>query len=197
MKINRKSLTWVVAGICAVAGVIWYIMANQPSSPAEQTAKQTDAAVFKAQYPNVAADNLFVIAKPTEVIDIFESGDGVVFLGFPECPWCQQLAPIVDEAAKAERLEKVYYLNIREARANNDETYQNLIKQLEDYLPKDEDGNPRIYVPDVTVVRQGKIIGRFKQEATANGEQATPDTYWTSERRERAITQLREMMSQI
>lgn len=142
-------------------------------------------------------DNRFVYAKPAEVIEITERGDGVVFLGFPECPWCQQLAPIVDEAANAEGLEKIYYLNIREARANNDETYQKLVNKLSDYLQKDDDGNPRIYVPDVTVFRQGDIVGRFEQESADEGEQVTPDTFWTSERRNRAIAQLREMFSKV
>jgi rhodanese-related sulfurtransferase len=117
-------------------------------------------------------------------------------LGFPECPWCQQLAPIVDEAARAEGIEKVYYLNIRDARTNNDATYQKLVEKLQSYLPKDEDGNPRIFVPDVTAVRQGKIVGRFEQEEAADGEEVKPDTFWTTDRRKRAVIQFREMMRQ-
>ena len=198
---NKRMLTSlvIVLGIGLAIGLVWYTTVNnqdqrEESSSIDQSAQQTDAAKFKQQYPKVAADNRFVFANADEVVDLFERGDGVVFLGFSECSWCQQLAPIVDEAAKAEGLDKIYYLNIREARQNNDETYRALVKKLENYLPKDKDGNPRIFVPDVTVLRQGEIVGRFEQEPTADGEKATSDTYWTSERRERAVAQLREMM---
>ena len=36
-----------------------------------------------------------------------------------DLPWCQQLAPLVDDAAKAEGLDKIYYLDIRHARETN------------------------------------------------------------------------------
>jgi thiol-disulfide isomerase/thioredoxin len=173
---NKRMLTSlvIVLGIGLAIGLVWYTTVNnqdqrEESSSIDQSAQQTDAAKFKQQYPKVAADNRFVFANADEVVDLFERGDGVVFLGFSECSWCQQLAPIVDEAAKAEGLDKIYYLNIREARQNNDETYRALVKKLENYLPKDKDGNPRIFVPDVTVLRQGEIVGRFEQEPTADG----------------------------
>ena len=154
------------------------------------------AAEFNMDYPGVADDNRFVVSTPDEVLAKFESGDGLIFLGFKQCPWCQKLAPIVDEAAKAENLDKIYYLDIRAARENNDETYQKIVAKLKDHLRKDEDGNPRVYVPDVTAVRGGQVVGHFLQETTADGEQATPDTFWTEERRAKAIEQLREMIRQ-
>lgn len=164
---------------------------NQPAAH-----KSMKVAQFKNDYPGVADDNRFVVSTPDEILSKFESGDGLIFLGFRECPWCQKLAPIVDEAAKAENLDKIYYLDIKAARQNNDETYQKIVAKLHDYLRKDENGNPRVYVPDVTALRGGQVVGHFLQETTADGEKATPDTFWTNERRARAIEQLRQMIRQ-
>lgn len=177
-----------------VGGASWYWLANKTT---ESQTTDVVSNVFRDQYPKVAEDHRFVISNPEEVLKIIDSGSGMVFLGFPGCPWCQQLAPIVDEAARAEGIDSIYYLNIQQSRADNDETYQKLIDKLKDYLPADEDGNPRISVPDVTTYRNGEVVGRFEQEATAEGEQVTPDTYWTTERRERAIVQLKSMMRQM
>ena len=177
-----------------VGGASWYWLANKTT---ESQTTDVVSNVFRDQYPKVVEDHRFVISNPEEVLKIIDSGSGMVFLGFPGCPWCQQLAPIVDEAARAEGIDRIYYLNIQQSRADNDETYQKLIDKLKDYLPADEDGNPRISVPDVTAYRNGEVVGRFEQEATAEGEQVTPDTYWTSERRERAIVQLKSMMHQM
>lgn len=187
--------TTVIAALLLLAA--WF---TWPRPASEQTSKQAQqsasAAQFKADYPGVADDNRFVVSTPDEVLAAFDNGNGLIFLGFKECPWCQKLAPIVDEAAKAENLDKIYYLDIRAARQNNDETYQKIVAKLKDHLRKDEQGNPRVYVPDVTAVRGGQVVGHFLQETTADGEQATPDTFWTDERRAKAVEQLRQMIRQ-
>ena len=179
-----------------IIGASWAIISIGNSTNKGQT-NQVIEDKFISQYPKVTSGHKFVYAEPAEILDIIDGGDGVVFLGFPECPWCQQLAPIIQEAAQSENIDKIYYLNIKESRANNDEVYQKLVTKLQDYLPKDDDGNPRISVPDVTAYRGGQIVGRFEQEATNDGEQVTPDTYWTSERKDRAVEQLREMMARV
>ena len=184
-------LVAVVVGIIAIAICGWYIWSRSQTLVSLQS---SDAACFKAAYSRVANDNRFVFASPGEVLEKFESGSGLIFLGFQQCPWCQQLAPIVDEAAKAEGLDKIYYLDIRHARETNDDTYKKLVEKLKPHLRTDESGQPRVYVPDVTALKDGRVVGHFLQETTADGEKATPDTYWTEERRARAVEQLRKMI---
>ena len=196
MKINKNTTIGLIVIVCLIIGASWAIISIGNSTNKGQT-NQVIEDKFISQYPKVTSGHKFVYAEPAEILDIIDGGDGVVFLGFPECPWCQQLVPIIQEAAQSENIDKIYYLNIKESRANNDEVYQKLVTKLQDYLPKDDDGNPRISVPDVTAYRGGQIVGRFEQEATNDGEQVTPDTYWTSERKDRAVEQLREMMARV
>ena len=196
MKINKNTTIGLIVIVCLIIGASWAIISIGNSTNKGQT-NQVIEDKFISQYPKVTSGHKFVYAEPAEILDIIDGGDGVVFLGFPECPWCQQLAPIIQEAAQSENIDKIYYLNIKESRANNDEVYQKLVTKLQDYLPKDDDGNPRISVPDVTAYRGGQIVGRFEQEATNDGEQVTPDTYWTNERKDRAVEQLREMMAEV
>ena len=124
---------------------------------------------------------------------MLEHGTGVVFLGYPQCPWCQRLSEYVDQAARAEGIARIHYLNIRQARASKNETYQKLVARLAPYLSKDEDGQPRIFVPDVTIVKRGSIVWRYKEEPTGDSA-ITPDRYWTAERAQRAVAQLRRAM---
>ncbi len=196
MKINKNTTIGLIVIVCLIIGASWAIISIGNSTNKGQT-NQVIEDKFISQYPKATPGHKFVYAEPAEILDIIDGGDGVVFLGFPECPWCQQLVPIIQEAAQSENIDKIYYLNIKESRANNDDVYQKLVTKLQDYLPKDDNGNPRISVPDVTVYRGGQIVGRFKQEAATDGEQVTPDTYWTSERKDRAVEQLREMMARV
>ena len=194
----NKKVVVIILGIIILVGAIFGIWYNKRSSeqPKTPTSNISDATRFKSEYPRVASDNRFVYASDKEVLDIFDNGSGVVFLGFPQCPWCQHLSEHVDRAARAEGIDKIYYLNIREARTNNSEVYQKLVKKLEPYLEKDKNGNPRIFVPDVSIIKNGKIIGRYKEESTGD-DNITPDKYWTNERIERALSQLRGFISQL
>ena len=196
---TRKQWLIIAAIVLATASLTaWWCMrkADQSAKKREQsTVALSDAAKFKQHYLQVADDNRFVYVSPSEIKQIFEHGSGLVFLGFKECPWCQKLAPMIDEAAKAEGLTKVYYMDIRQARANNDVTYQMLVEKLKDYLAKDGDGNPRIFVPDVTALHDGKIVGRFLPETSIDDKGLTPGEYWTAERRADAIKQLRAIIA--
>lgn len=91
---------------------------------------------------------------------------------------------------------QIYYLDIRQVRQDNNADYQALVDHLSEYLSKDEAGNPRIFVHDVTAVRDGEIVDRFVQEPS-DEEVLTPETYWTPERRERGIEHIEQMIRQL
>lgn len=47
-----------------------------------------------------------------EIFDILDKGTGVIYLGFPECPWCRNLVPVLVDSALEEKVSPIYYLNI-------------------------------------------------------------------------------------
>lgn len=107
--------------------------------------EKTDAMKFKEEYSEVAEDNVFVYKNVEEIIDIMENGSGVIYLGFPECQWCQAYVKYLDEVAKEMEIEEVYYYNIYEDRKNNTDEYKKIVELLSGRLQKDEDGNKRVY----------------------------------------------------
>ena len=135
---NKKTIAIisVIIILCGVAVGLWYNRQHSAKQPKTPSTNVSDAAKFKSEYPRVAANNRFVYASDKEILDIFDNGSGVVFLGFPQCPWCQHLSKHVDRAARAEGVDKIYYLNIRDARASNNEVYRKLVKKLEPYWKK-------------------------------------------------------------
>lgn len=142
---------------------------------------ETDAKKFAKEYTELSEDNYFVYKNSKEIIKILEHGTGVVYLGFPECPWCQAYVPMLNEVADIEGLEKIYYYNILEDRKNNTEDYQKMVEILNDYLPYDDEGNKRIYVPAIIVLSKGKIIGFDDETAYDTKGFNNPKDYWTEE----------------
>lgn len=193
MKSQHKISILIGVTLLILLGMLAFFALNSHEEVSPGDVNMTDAQKFSAEYKNVPEDNKFIYATDQEILDLFDHGSGIVYLGFTECPWCQKFVPLIDKAAKQENLDKIYYFNIRKARSDNDETYQKIIDHLKNYLKKDDEGNPRIYTPDTTALRDGNVVARFQQEPSGPDDK-TPDTYWTDGRQDRAVTQLREMI---
>ena len=190
IKNNKKKL--IIMGVVLVALVI----ALAVIMIFENKNKNNDAYKFKEEYPEVSEENVFVYRDLDEIIKILENGTGIVYLGFPECKWCQAYVVMLDEVAREEGLEKIYYFNILEDRKNNTEQYQKVVKLLGDNLLFDEEGNHRVYVPDVTAVLKGEIIGHDNESSVVDGKE-TPEQYWTEEKATKLKQRLKTMIDQI
>ena len=158
--------------------------------------KVTDASKFKEEYSRVSEDNVFVYRTDKEIIDILKHGTGIVYLGFPECPWCQAYVSYLDEVAKETKIEKIYYLNILEIRKNNTKEYQEIVSLLDNYLSYDEEGKKRIYVPAVVAVKEGEIIGFDDETSHDTKGYETPEEYWKNEDLDGLKAKLEKMFSE-
>ena len=141
---------------------------QQNASPVQgdvTTRYEDDAALFAELYP-VSQENPFIFASYEEVTDLLEIGTGILVFGFPDCPRCQNAFPVLEQAFYEKNLQeragyrgKILYYDIFDDRAEGNERYQTLVSRLEEYLQTDDDGNPRIFVPDVFFLASGDIVG--------------------------------------
>lgn len=141
----------------------------------------SDMEKFSTEYHEVANNNVFVYRNIDEIINILEKGTGIVYLGFPECKWCQRYTKYLNEVAMDMGISKIYYYNIREDRKLNTENYQKIVSILENYLQNDEEGNKRIYVPSVIALKKGEIVGFDDETAWDTKGFETPDEYWNTD----------------
>ena len=163
----------------------------------ENVSLNEDAKKFASEYTKVTEDNVFVYRDINQIIKILEKGTGVVYLGFPECPWCQAYVKMLNEVAKEKGITKIYYYDILEDRKNNTSEYQKIVSLLSSYLQADEEGNPRVYVPNVTFVIKGEIIGNNCESSLDTHGFDNPDDYWTDEEVTALKSTLNEYMSKV
>lgn len=130
-------------------------------------------------YPKVEVedDNPIKYSNADEIVKLVNNGTGIIYLGYPTCPWCRNAVPILLQAAKDTGIDKIYYMNMHDERDSyivkddelvltkeGTEGYKKLLKVfdgiLDDYVV---DGyntkEKRIYVPSVIFVRDGEIVG--------------------------------------
>lgn len=173
-----KKRTVILSTVLIISAIILIISITIKT----QDYKKTDAKRFSEEY-EITENNVFVYKNPTEIINILKYGTGVVYLGFPECPWCRAYVEILNEAAKEKDINKIYYLNILEDRKNDTDDYKKIVSLLEENLSYDEEGKKRIYVPDVTIVNHGQIVGH-DNETSIVMEEISPDEYWTDNKKQ-------------
>lgn len=135
-------------------------------------------------YPKVeiSSNNVVKYSNYDEILEIIKSGTGVIYLGYPECPWCRNLVPVLLSASEEVELDTIYYLNIKEDRdllildqnkkviteKEGNKKYFELVEALnsilDEYILTDNEGKEfktgkkRIYVPIVIFVKDGKIL---------------------------------------
>lgn len=171
---SSKKNVYIIFGIIAVLILIIslsFLFKKDKMSDAERFAKEYDFTV----------NNVFVYRNLDEINKILENGTGVVYLGFPECPWCKGYVPYLNEVAINEHLDKIYYFNILNDRKNNTSGYKKTVQLLNDYLKYDNEGNKRIYVPAVIAVNNGKIVGFDDESSLDTKGYETPEEYWKNE----------------
>lgn len=183
---NKKIIMFSMVSILALMFTLLISVINNDK------VGKTDAIKFKEEYEtlnnktndngkkyvNISVDeeNPFVYASYEEVIDIIGNGTGVIYFGFPECPWCRNAVPVLIDAAQELGVDKIYYYNALSIRDTKslDETgnivtdkkgtdeYYKLVDLLSDVLTPYEGLNDesikRLYFPTVVYVKDGKVL---------------------------------------
>ena len=170
-----KKIYYYVIGVILVLviGTIILVLNNKVES---------DNVRFANEYKSVPRDNVFVYKDIDEIIKIMEHGTGIVYLGFPECPWCRAYVNYLNEVAVEEGIDEIYYFNILEDRKNNTKEYQKIVSILGDNLQYDEEGNYRIYVPNVSFHIKGEVIGNDYETSYDTMGYDNPEEYWSDDK---------------
>lgn len=181
-----RTVIVIVVFILIVLGFIWIFH--------KDTKTLTDQEKFSSEYTQVSKNNVYVYRTVDEIINILEKGTGIVYLGFPECQWCQRYTKYLNEVALDLGIDKIYYYNIRQDRIDNSEEYLKIVSILKEYLQDDEEGNKRIYVPSIIALKKGEIIGFDDETAWDTKGFSTPDEYWTDNEVEELKEKLEKMI---
>lgn len=116
-----------------------------------------------SEYSSLEGSNhVFLDANYEEALEMLkkEAFSGVLYFGYPSCPWCEEAIPLMNEAAKSSNLD-IYYVNKKsDFNIKHPELEEEIVKILDAAygLEKNKDGNPHLYVPEVVVIKNGKIL---------------------------------------
>lgn len=103
---------------------------------------------------SIPSKNNVKYLKGNQVIKKISQETGFFYFGYNSCPWCRNIVETLIEVAVENNI-TIYYINIKDL-SNNE--LKSIISYLKEYLRKTEANEERLYVPDVYIVKNGKII---------------------------------------
>ncbi len=165
----------------------------------EESVVNSDAITFKNEYESlnnvvrdkdgrtikeisISTNNPVDIVTEEEAIALLESGTGILYFGFPDCPWCRSMLPILLSTLDNMNIDRLSYLNVKsirdtlalgeknkvEVKEEGTKGYYRLLELmdsvLDPYYLTNEDGKKidtkekRLYAPTVVAVKEGKIV---------------------------------------
>jgi len=197
---NKKIIIGLVALLIAAIGIG---ACSVTPNNIEESIETADMLRFKEEYEELngqrnPADtqtyktitipefNLIRYLTPEEILEIAESGTGLISFGFPQCPWCRQITPLLIDVALDMGLDVINYIDMTEIRTTwelqdgvpvmtdpGHPRYQDLLVafrsileplELNPFALTDSDGNRisteelRIFVPTIVAIRDGRIV---------------------------------------
>ncbi len=178
----------IVVVLLVVVWLVWKKIVTKDSSI-------PDNIRFSKDYTQVSEDNIYKYASKKEVLSAFDSEKAVVFFGFPECKWCQAYVKLLNDIAKEYGVNEILYYNIKYDRSKNAKFYKQVQELTKDYLQEDEEGIPRMYVPDVYFIKDGKIIGHNNDTSMISKMEL--EEYYTKENTEALQNKLSNLFKEI
>ena len=150
--------------------------------------KLSDQESFTQEY-GITSDNIYVYKTSQEVLELLNTGSGIIFFAFPENEWSHVYADLLNEVGKSYGIDEIWYYNFYKDRNNDNYYYNNIVRILNAYVPVTDTGEKDIYAPSFVIVREGEIIGYDDETSIVSGD-VTVDDYWTMEKQQKKKVEL-------
>lgn len=180
MKKNVIILSIIVV-IALVIAILFFLLNNKGMSDGERFKQEYEELNDSHLEVNIDSDNMIKYIGLEEAIDIIKNDTGVIYFGYPSCPWCRNAVPVLLDAASSTSLDTIYYVNaynIRDVKEiddgnivttnEGDRLYDDLLEVLDDILDPYtltldngeviDLGEKRLYVPMVLFVKDGEVV---------------------------------------
>ncbi len=199
---DKKRIIGIIIGVVLIALIGFkFYQSYQDNKEKEKTTEErkatADSKEFKKQYESlngeqnssgkdylkvsIAENNPIDIKTDEEILEVLEKGTGVIYFGFNSCPWCRSLVETLLKSIDDNKIENVYYVDIKDNRSTFEvvnkklkntkegtEAYYGILEYLDEYLTeykitegkKEYDTKEkRLYAPTVVAVKEGEIVG--------------------------------------
>lgn len=160
----------------------------------EYNVKLPDNERFASEFSMVSEDNVFKYVSAVDARMVSRKAKGIVLFGSNN-EWVDYYAYMVNKIAKEVGIEEIYYYDFTKNRKDNNGTYEDIVKNLRDYVTYNDKGVAEIYAPSLLVVSNDKVL-LFDSETSFIKGKTTPSEYWNQQKTLEKEEMLRQVFTQ-
>ena len=123
-------------------------------------------------------ENVYTYINNQEALTYVNQDDVIILFGIKNNEQVGYYANILNEVAKENNIEEIYYYDITEDREKKNGTYQSIVEYLSDYVTHLDDGTINIYGPTLFVKKEGIVIHFDDSNAFITGNMSA-SKYWS------------------
>jgi len=119
----------IIVLVLGIIGMLWYNYHKENQNiTKDEEIKNVNALSFKKEYEslngkmaaygkeykelNIEEENPFIKVKPKEIVEKLNKGENFyLYVGDPMCPWCRLVLESAIKSAKANGIDKIYYID--------------------------------------------------------------------------------------
>lgn len=182
---RKKLLTGILSSALLLAGCTNTAASATASASSSASAEKN----LSSEYTDLPEDNQLYYMEKDGVETLLLHGTGILFFGFPECPWCQAYLPQLN-AVLQENDAKAAYYNIYQDKTDDRAFYDQIAEDIESVndtgtpiVQYNNDGKQVIYMPLVLFINNGMITAFNNETSTEDADVIKPEDYWTDEKK--------------
>lgn len=167
----KKYLKYILAIIAIlIMGLVIFKYINKDDNNSENNINE-DAINFSELY-DIESDNIFRKISAKGAIDLIKNKTGIIYIGYNTCPWCKTIVPLLNEVAKEDNINTIYYLDDfysmrpdKNENPTNELEYNELVSLLGSNIvdmSDDENSYDIIRVPLILFIKDGGIVDYHK-----------------------------------
>jgi len=178
---RKKGILILLLGVFFMAVLVACQDSQQEASAPSHQFEQADMSGY-----DVPEEHRFYSVSMSEALELInENFDGILYFGFPGCPWCQAAVPIMHDASRIANIDIFYVSRAHDLRyggwLEDDASmawwlYENGVENMAWlYTTPDEDATdeeieefvperirPNINVPQIVHLRRGEVLGNHR-----------------------------------
>ena len=158
---NFSIQTKIVTAVCLFIVVIIMLSVSVIFVAYDNETRPEPVDKFRSEYQQVTdEEHVFEYVSANQILYMIENKKtALIVLGFKECPWCQALMPVLNEAAKNEEVEKVYYLDIKTMRDDTTTSeHKKYLMLKEAFSEAVDESKDRLNAPTVIFLKDGALV---------------------------------------
>lgn len=175
-KKTKSLIRKILYGIFFVAVIACFIYLGEKYSDNSSE----EIIVISDYYKDMEDKKYFEVIKGRKLISLLNKGNHLIFIGNKDSEYSQKYIEELSYVADTLKVDKIYYYDIINDKAQKNSNYYDIIELLDGYLVTTDSSDKNLLAPSFYIVDNGKVK-YYNIETSAMKNTDTTESYWNTE----------------